>query len=86
MIVDASYAGAEGAVVNGVQTYKKIASALNDAPANATQPYVIAIKNGRYYEKLAITKPFITLIGESADKTIITYDTVADTKKPDGTT
>jgi pectinesterase len=86
MIVDASYAGAEGAVVNGVQTYKKVTSALNDAPANATKPYVIAIKNGRYYEKLTITKPFITLIGESTDKTIITYDTVADTKKPDGTT
>jgi pectinesterase len=86
MIVDASYTGTEGAVVNGVQTYKKIENALNDALANATKPYVIAIKNGRYYEKLTITKPFITLLGESADQTIITHDTCADTKKPDGTT
>lgn len=85
-VVDASYSGAEGTAVNGVKTFRKIASALDDAPANATQPYVIGIAKGRYYEKLTIAKPFITLIGEGSDNTIITYDTVADTKKPDGTT
>src|SRR5262249_25537172 len=61
-IVDAQFAGIEGAMVNGVKTYKKIESALNAAPENSTQPYRIFIKNGRYYEKLNIAKPFIAFI------------------------
>lgn len=85
-IVDVNYAGTEGARVNGAKTFTKIESALNDAPANATRPYVIQINNGRYYEKLIIGKAFITLIGESRDQTILTFDSAADTRKPDGTT
>ncbi|MBI5304384.1 MAG: pectinesterase A [Chloroflexi bacterium] len=85
-IVDAAYTGAEGARVNGVKTFARIASALNDAPSNATQPYLIVIKAGRYYEKLDITKPFITWLGEDRAKTIVTFDVASDTKRPDGTT
>ncbi len=73
-------------VVSGVKTYGKVASALNDAPENGTKPYVIFIMNGRYYEKLTIAKSFIAFIGESRDKTILTYDAASDTKKLDGTT
>lgn len=85
-VVSGSYSGAEGAAVDGAKMYKWVANAVDDAPANATKPYVIFIKNGRYYEKLTVAKPFITFIGESRDKTILTFDAASDTKKPDGTT
>ncbi len=85
-VVDSIHKGVEGAVVAGVKTYAKVASALDDAPANATKPYIILIKNGRYYEKLIVGKSFVNFFGESRDKTILTFDAASDTKKPDGTT
>jgi pectinesterase len=85
-IVDAHHTGTVGARPNGVKIYKRIVDALNNTPTNSTAPYFILIKNGRYREKLAIGKPFIRLIGESQDMTVITFDDAADTKKPDGTT
>jgi pectinesterase len=85
-IVDRHYAGAPGANVNSIKLYTQVASALDDVPNDLTVPYIILIKNGRYYEKLTIDKPLITLIGESQDRTILTFDDAADTKKPDGTT
>jgi len=85
-IVDANYSGAEGARVNGVKTFRRVATVLDDAPVDSTKPYVIFIKHGRYYEKLDIVKPFIAFLGESRGKTILTYDAASDTKKPDGTT
>lgn len=86
VIVDCDYLGSESAHVDGIKTFRCVANALNDAPTNSTALYIIFIKNGRYREKFTISKPFIMLIGESQDKTIITFDDAADTKKPDGTT
>ncbi len=74
-LVDCAYTGETGARVNGVRTYARVADALNDAPADSRAPYIIAIKNGRYYEKLAVAKRFVTLIGEDRAKTILTFDT-----------
>lgn len=85
-IVDQNYAGNEGATVNGVKMFRQVTSALNDAPLHPVEPHIIFIKNSRYYEKLTIDKPFITLIGESQHQTILTFDDAADTKKPDGKT
>ena len=85
-IVDREHVGAQGARVNGVMTYSRLASALIAAPGNSIKPFVIFIKNGRYREKVTIEKPFITLIGEDREQTILTFDDVADTKKTDGTT
>jgi pectinesterase len=81
-IVDCNYTGIQGAIVNGVRMFKQVAKALDDANA----PCIIFIKNGRYYEKLTIDKSFITFIGESRDKTILTFDAASGTPKPDGTT
>lgn len=85
-IVDHHYTGDEGANVDGVKMFRQVTNALNDAPLHAVAPHLIFIKTGRYYEKLTIDKPFITLIGESRDRTILTFDDAADTKKPDGKT
>lgn len=83
-VVDGQYTGTDGAVQENVKTYKTVTAALAEAPADSKEPYVIFIKNGRYYEKLTIDKPMITLIGEDRDKTILTYDHASGTKKPDG--
>lgn len=85
-LVDAQYRGVNGALVNGLKTYNTVQQALQDVPANSVVPYVIFIKNGRYYEKLTIDKPYVSLVGQSKDGTIITYDAAADTKRPDGST
>lgn len=83
-IVDYRYVGNEGAFFDGIRTYSCLTSALNDAPANATEPYVIFVRNGRYHEKLTIAKPFITLVGANRDETVLTFDAASGTIGPDG--
>lgn len=50
-----------------------------------TLPETIFIKAGIYQERIEIKKPFITLVGESADTTKITYGYYAFMKMEDGT-
>ncbi len=85
-VVDRSHPGAEGQPVNGSRVYRCLADALADAPTGSRAPYFILVRCGRYYEKLIIDKPHITLIGENRDGTILTFDDAAGTPKPDGTT
>lgn len=40
-------------------------------------PYVIFVRRGCYYEKLSIDKPFVYLIGEDRENTVLFYDDVA---------
>lgn len=56
----------------GTLGYATIKEAIDAAPANSGTPYLIYIKAGRYNEHLQIDKHNIHLIGESADKVIIT--------------
>ena len=84
VIVDANYLGVEGAPVNGVPTFRTLGAALAVAPASPSAAYVIRLRNGRYREKLSVDKPRITLIGESRDGTVITYDAASDTRDPEG--
>ncbi|MBP2659079.1 MAG: hypothetical protein H6Q69_2111 [Firmicutes bacterium] len=83
-VVESNYNGPDGALIHKVKTYKTVQRALQDVPDNLTHPYIIYIKNGRYYEKLTIDKPFVTLLGESRDHTVLTFDTNADTIAPNG--
>lgn len=50
-----------------------------------TTPETIFIKNGIYKERVEITKDNITIIGESCDETVITYDYYAFMPMEDGT-
>jgi pectinesterase len=81
-IVDASYSGERGATLDGMPTYKALGQALNAAPSSASQPWRIALRKGRYHEKLEITKPNIHLIGESRDTTTLTFDAYAGQTRP----
>lgn len=84
-IAAGDYAGAKGALwQGGARLYRTVTDALNDAPANPSRPYVILVNRGRYYEKLTIDKPFITLVGQDRDDTLLTFDAANGTLKPDG--
>jgi pectinesterase len=82
--VDARFDGADGARADGVPTYHTLGAALAAAPRDARAPWRIHLKAGRYREKLTIDKPFITLVGDAREVTVITYDAAADTPDPQG--
>jgi pectinesterase len=83
-IVDARYAGRDGAPVGGVPTYHTIGAAVAAAPPEGGAPFVIYIHDGRYYEKLTVQKPNVTFLGESRDGTVLTHDDAAGTPTPPG--
>ena len=72
-IVDARYAGPDGARVAGLPTYRTLNAALRDAPGGAPSPWTIRLRAGRYREKVSIDKPNIQLVGAHRDSTVITW-------------
>jgi pectin methylesterase-like acyl-CoA thioesterase len=72
--------------MDGSGNFTSIQAAINAAPTNSTQPYIIYIKNGKYKEKITIpsNKPFIHLIGESIANTILTWDDYSGKPIPGG--
>jgi len=79
LLVSSIYANAQYDVIvakDGTGNYTSIQAAINAAPTGNTIPYKIFIKKGKYREKITIpsTKPFLYLIGESINETIISYD------------
>lgn len=69
---------------NGSGDFKTIQAAVDSIPKDNTTPVTIYVKAGTYKEKLHIETPFITLKGESAATTKITYDDYAEKHMPDG--
>jgi len=61
---------------NGSGDFTTIQEAINAAKAFPSERITIFVKNGVYYEKVKIHSwnPYISLIGESREKTIISYD------------
>lgn len=57
--------------LDGSGDFKSIQEAINSLPVDAASQRIILIKNGTYREKIFIDKNFITLKGESREKTII---------------
>jgi pectinesterase len=82
-VVDARHTGADGARTGTVRTYRTLRAALAAATPD-TSRYTILIRNGRYREKLTVERSNVSLIGESRDGAIITYDAASDTRDPDG--
>ncbi|MBU3178676.1 pectin esterase [Clostridium estertheticum] len=71
---------------DGTGDYKTIKAALDSIPANNSSEKIIFVKNGIYEEQVTISKPFITIIGESKQNTILTYHTANGDSKPNGGT
>ena len=64
---------------DGSGDYANIQAAIDAIPVNNKEAITVFIKNGRYKEVVTIpnNKPFVHIIGEDAEKTIITYDNYA---------
>lgn len=58
---------------DGSGDFTKIQDAIDNAPENLKSPWLIFVKNGSYKETVLIpeNKPFIHLIGQNKEKTII---------------
>lgn len=84
VVVDARHGGRDGASVDGIPTYRTIGAAIEAAPGDRREAFVIAVRDGRYREKLSIQKPNIHLVGESREGTVLTYDVAAGHISPGG--
>lgn len=74
MIVDAAYTGTDGAQdANGIPTYRTVQAAVNAVPMDNTEEKVIFVRAGDYEERLVVSSPNITLIGEGGDTLIHCY-------------
>ncbi len=64
---------------DGSGDYHTVQAAIDAVPANNSIPVTIYVKDGTYKEVVEVpaNKPFITLIGESQEGTVITYDNYA---------
>jgi pectinesterase len=73
---------------DGSGQYSSVQSALDAIPEGNGKPFTIYIKQGIYKEVITVDarKSFVTLIGENAGNTILTYDNHAGTKMPNGDT
>ncbi|WP_374165806.1 pectinesterase family protein [Arcticibacter sp. MXS-1] len=71
---------------DGSGDFKTVQEAINAVPDFRKVPTVIFIKNGVYKEKLILapSKRMVRFVGESADKTILTYDDYAGKKNQFG--
>lgn len=72
---------------DGSGQFKSVQAAIMSVPAGtAANPVVIRIKPGIYKESLYLQreKRFFRLVGEDAEKTVLTYDFHANLKGPDG--
>jgi pectin methylesterase-like acyl-CoA thioesterase len=73
---------------DGSGDYSSVQAAINAAPTGLTSPYIIFIKNGKYFEKITVpsNKPFIQLVGESVANVILYHNTGASDPLPGGGT
>ncbi|MBB4634008.1 pectate lyase [Longimicrobium terrae] len=85
-IVDAAYRGMDGERRGGIRTYRSIGAALEAATPSSDTPWTIRVRDGRYREKLSVTKPNIHLMGESRRGTVLTFDAAAGQPSPGGWT
>lgn len=71
---------------DGSGNYTSVQAAFNAVPLNNTTPVKIYIKKGIYKEKLTLdsTKNLVTLVGEDAKNTILTYNDHTGLIAPDG--
>lgn len=68
---------------NGTGDYHSMGEALKTIPLNNTEPVTIFLHKGIYQEKLVIDQPYITVIGDGAETTVLTYADYARMKLPD---
>lgn len=73
MVVDGNWAGADGALEDGIPVYRTVQAAVDAVPADNSSRKVILIREGSYREHLRVDKPMISLIGEDQEKVRIHF-------------
>ena len=68
----------------GQDGFASVAEAFERAPRDSTKPYRILLRAGTWREKLTIDKPFIHLIGEDPERSILSFDAWSGQLAPDG--
>lgn len=68
----------------GKNVFATLSEAIAQLPEHSDEPVTIFLMSGIYHEKVTIAKPYVTLIGEDASSTIITFDDCATQIMPDG--
>lgn len=69
---------------DGTGDFTSIGEALHTIGTEGADPVRLFIKKGTYHERLEIRRPFLTLEGEDAEETIITYGLYARMEMEDG--
>ena len=69
---------------DGSGDYKSIMEAISSIPKENKKEVQIFIHKGVYKERIEITAPYLTFLGEDAENTIITYDNYAKMLMADG--
>jgi len=85
-VVDARHTGRDGDSLAGAPVFRSLGAALSSLPANGGARVVIFLRDGRYREKLTIDRPRLTLLGESRNGTVLTFDAAAGMPAPGGGT
>ena len=72
VIADASYTGTDGAAnENGIPVYKTVQAAVDSIPADNTDSKVVLVMAGSYNERLKVTSPYVSIIGEDREATSV---------------
>lgn len=83
--VSAAHDGANGALVNGVETFTSVKDAINfyETVGYASEvTKVIYVGEGTYTDKITTALDNLVLIGEGTDKSVMTYSAVESTVDP----
>jgi len=71
IVVDAAYTGEAGVAVNGIPTYKTVQAAVDSVSDSNNEQVVILVMAGSYNERLVVNKPYVSIIGEDREATLI---------------
>jgi len=69
---------------DGTGDFKTVQQAVDSIPVDNAGPKIIYIKSGTYTEKIHLTQPFVHLVGQDREKTVLTFDDFARKKGADG--
>jgi pectinesterase len=87
LIVDGNYTGMIGEAIENAHRFTTIKQAfqhLANLSLSTSVEKIVYVKAGTYYEKVVLTVPNVSLIGDGREHTIITYDAASGLESPTG--
>lgn len=68
----------------GAPVFRSVQQAVDAAPLLAEREWRVLIRAGHYFEKIVVTRPSVSLIGENRDSTVLRFNASSGTLAPDG--